>query len=127
MTRSRWPRTAAPRPVDVLANDTFAPDTGETLTVTAVTEPATGGTVTLTGGVVSFTPAADFNGTTSFTYTISDGNGGTDTATVTVNVTPVNDPPDARDDNFTVAVNSRRHGRWTCSSTTRRRRTRARR
>ncbi len=65
--------------VDVLANDTAAPDTGETLTVTAVTQPATGGTVTLTGGVVSFTPAANFNGTTTFTYSISDGNGGTAT------------------------------------------------
>ena len=39
--------------VDVLANDTTAPDSGETLTVTAVTQPATGGTVTLVGGVVS--------------------------------------------------------------------------
>src|SRR5207244_3037031 len=48
----------------VLANDSTAPDTGETLTVTAVTQPPAGGTVTLTGGVVSFTPAPDFNGTT---------------------------------------------------------------
>jgi hypothetical protein len=54
--------------------------------VTAVTQPANG-TVTLVGGVVSFTPAANFNGTTTFTYTISDGNGGTATATVTVTVT----------------------------------------
>ncbi|KFE60960.1 internalin [Hyalangium minutum] len=93
--------------VNVLANDTFAPDTGETLTVTAVTQPAVGGTaVANTTTSVSFTPAPNFNGTTTFTYTISDGNGGTDTATVTVTVTPVNDNPDARDDNFTVAVNS---------------------
>ncbi len=62
--------------VDVLANDSTAPDTGETLTVTAVTQPANG-TVTLTGGVVRFTPVANFNGTTNFTYTVSDGNGGT--------------------------------------------------
>ncbi|MCE9575942.1 MAG: cadherin-like domain-containing protein, partial [Deltaproteobacteria bacterium] len=41
--------------VNVLANDTSAPDTGETLTVTAVTQPATGGTVTLIAGVVRFT------------------------------------------------------------------------
>ncbi len=61
---SRWPRTAAATVLDVLANDTFAPDTGETLTVTAVTQPANG-TVTLVGGVVRFTPAANFNGTTT--------------------------------------------------------------
>jgi hypothetical protein len=43
--------------VNVLGNDSSAPDTGETLTVTAVTQPASGGTVTLAGGVVRFTPA----------------------------------------------------------------------
>jgi uncharacterized protein (TIGR03382 family) len=93
-------------PVDVLTNDTTAPDTGETLTVTAVTQPATGGTVTLSGGVVSFTPAPNFNGTTTFTYTVSDGSTLTDTATVTVTVTPVNDSPDAVDDSLTVAEDS---------------------
>ena len=97
---------SAATPVNVLANDTTAPDLGETLTVTAVSQPSTGGSVALAGGVVSFTPAANFFGTTSFTYTVSDGNGGTDTATVTVTVTPVNDNPDALDDSFTVAVNS---------------------
>ena len=40
----------------------------------------------------------------SFTYTISDGNGGTDTATVTIDVNGVNDAPDAVDDGFGVAV-----------------------
>ena len=85
--------------IDVLPNDGIAPDTGETLTVTAVTQPANG-TVTLVGGVVSYTPDPDFFGTDTFTYTISDGNGGTDTATVTVNVANVNDDPDA----------GRRHG-----------------
>ena len=42
----------------------------------------------------SFTPAANFNGATTISYTVSDGNAGSDTATVTVNVTPVNDAPD---------------------------------
>ncbi|QDU21945.1 Ig-like domain-containing protein [Urbifossiella limnaea] len=83
---------AAPTAVPVLANDTFAPDTGETLTVVAVTQPAHG-TVTLLAGVVSYVPAADFNGTDTFTYTISDGNGGTAVGTVRVTVTAVNDRP----------------------------------
>jgi hypothetical protein len=91
--------------VNVLANDSFAPDVGETLTVTAVTQPANGA-VTLTGGVVRFTPAANFNGTTSFSYTISDGNGGTATGTVTVTVTSVNDAPTATNDTVTVAEDS---------------------
>jgi VCBS repeat-containing protein len=78
--------------IDVLANDDDAPDTGETLTITGVTQPA-GGTVTFTAANVSFTPTANFADVTTFTYTIGDGNGGTATATVTVTVTAVNDPP----------------------------------
>ncbi len=83
--------------VNVLANDSFAPDVGETLTVTAVTQPANG-TVTLVAGVVSYTPNANYFGTDSFTYTVSDGNGGTATATVNVTVTAVNDNPTASND-----------------------------
>ena len=71
---------------------TTTPGRGETLTVTAVTQ-GTNGTVTFTGSDVTYTPDADFFGTDSFTYTISDGNGGTDTATVNVTVTNVNDAP----------------------------------
>ena len=68
---------------------------GDTLIVTANTEP-TNGTVTITpDGNYTYTPALDFNGTDSFEYTISDGNGGTDTATVTITVNPVDDIPSA--------------------------------
>ncbi|HQS45825.1 MAG TPA: Ig-like domain-containing protein, partial [Xanthobacteraceae bacterium] len=44
-------------------------------------------------GGLKFTPDSDFTGTTSFTYTVSDERGGAQTATVTVNVLPVNDAP----------------------------------
>ena len=79
----------------LLANDTD-PD-GNTLTVTSV-QSAVNGTVTLINGVAKFTPTANYNGPASFTYSISDGNGGVDTATVNITVTPVNDPPDAIND-----------------------------
>jgi large repetitive protein len=81
---------------DVLANDTSAPDVGETLTITAVSDPANG-TATIIGGgkSISYNPDPNYNGPDSFTYTISDGNGGTATATVNVTVTSTNDPPDA--------------------------------
>ncbi len=77
----------------VLTNDLLI--TGTTLTVTAVTQPASGGSVAIAngGGSVTFTPAAGFSGTTQFTYTASNGLGNSDTATVTVNVGAVNDPP----------------------------------
>jgi CSLREA domain-containing protein len=63
---------------------------GDALTVTAVSE-ATGGIVTLSNGDIVFTADADFSGTASFTYTVTDGNGGTAEATVSVDVTPVAD------------------------------------
>lgn len=80
--------------VDVLAND--VDDDGDALTVSAVSQ-GTSGTVVNNGGNVTYTPAADFNGVDSFTYTATDGTANS-TATVTVTVTPVNDAPVANDD-----------------------------
>ncbi|HEX8468128.1 MAG TPA: Ig-like domain-containing protein, partial [Allosphingosinicella sp.] len=81
---------------DLLTNDSDVD--GDTLAVTAVSN-AVGGTVVLNGdGSVTFTPTANFNGPASFDYTVSDGNGGTDTGTASFNVTPVNDPPTTNDD-----------------------------
>jgi len=81
--------------IDVLANDDD-PD-GDSLTIQSVTQGANG-SVTNNGGDVTYTPNADFNGSDQFSYTISDGNGGTDAATVTITVDPVNDAPTAVDD-----------------------------
>jgi hypothetical protein len=82
---------SSPTAFFVLDNDTD-PDPGATLRVSAVTQPANG-IVTFTASRVSFMPNANFNGITSFTYTLADSNGGTDTGTVTVTVTAVNDAP----------------------------------
>jgi len=94
--------------LDVLANDSTGDDTGETLTVIAVSSGSAGGTITIgAGGAnVRYTPAPNFFGTETFTYTLSDGNGGTATATVTVTVNPVNDNPTAVNDSFTVTEDS---------------------
>ncbi len=74
----------------LLANDSDA--NGDLLTVISAQDPA-GGVVALVGSDVQFTPTPDFNGAGGFSYTISDGKGGTSTAAVDVTVTPVNDPP----------------------------------
>ncbi|WP_169789876.1 Ig-like domain-containing protein [Actinoplanes subtropicus] len=65
--------------VPVTANDTDP--NHDTLTVTAVGSPGA-----LAGGVVTYTAPAGFSGDATFSYTISDGHGGTDTAQVTVTV-----------------------------------------
>lgn len=77
-------------PLTLLANDTDAD--GNTLTISSV-QGAVNGTVALVGSNVVFTPAANYNGPASFTYTITDGQGGSDTATVNLNICPVNDAP----------------------------------
>jgi VCBS repeat-containing protein len=84
-----------PLTIAVLAND-GDPD-GDALTVTAAS--AGNGVVAINpDGTIRYTPDADFNGTDRINYRVSDGNGGTDTATVTVTVNPVADPPVAADD-----------------------------
>lgn len=62
------------------------------------------GTITLNpDGSYDFVPAKDWNGTVPpITYTISDGEGGTDKGTLTIEVTPVNDPPVPVDDHTTT-------------------------
>ncbi|MCB5197440.1 tandem-95 repeat protein, partial [Deefgea salmonis] len=85
-------------PALLLANDTD-PD-GDTLTIISV-QNAEHGTVAIVDGKIVFTPAADYHGPASFTYTVSDGFGGTATATVNIGVTPVNDPPIAENDRYT--------------------------
>ena len=73
---------------------------GDALTVTEVRN-ATNGTVTLDAdGTILFTPDANFAGIAGFDYTVSDGQGGFDTAHVTVQVRPVNDAPVAASDAF---------------------------
>jgi VCBS repeat-containing protein len=98
----------------VLSNDSY-PDVGDTLTIASVNTSETVGAVTAWGADGSFTydPDGQFeylqagNATTdSFTYTISDGNGGNDTATVTITINGVNDPPVAVADNATTLENT---------------------
>ncbi|KXW63489.1 hypothetical protein MPHL43070_01960 [Mycolicibacterium phlei DSM 43070] len=84
----------------VLANDREVD--GDTVTATLVTGPANGA-LTLNGdGSFTYVPDADFSGTDSFTYQTSDGELTSNTALVTIVVTPVNDAPVAKDDDYTV-------------------------
>ena len=91
----------------LLANDSAGPanESTQTLTITNVSNPV-GGTVVINGMNVEFTLAANFFGTASFDYTVTD-NGTTNTVSdpksdigsVSFTVNPINDPP-----SFTIAA-----------------------
>jgi hypothetical protein len=71
--------------ISVLNNDTDVD--GDNLTVVAVTQGANGSVnITGSGKTLSYKPRNGFSGTDTFNYTVSDGKGGSATATVTVNV-----------------------------------------
>jgi VCBS repeat-containing protein len=87
----------------LLANDTDAD--GDTLSLVSV-QNAQNGTVAIVDGKVVFTPAAGFSGPASYSYTVNDGKGRTDTATVTVNVgnaAPTNTAPKGNADSYAIA------------------------
>ena len=94
------PYTATLGVNDLLLNDTD-PD-GDTLTVntTPVSGPSNGTLVLNGDGTFTYTPNATFNGSDSFVYEVSDGNGGTARATVNITVNPINDDPLAVNDAF---------------------------
>ncbi|TWU10459.1 Ig-like domain-containing protein [Allorhodopirellula heiligendammensis] len=96
---------SGPTELDVLANDTIVSGSG-TLSVVSVTQPSSGGSVTLSDGIVSFTPAANFVGTAEFTYLVAGPGGVQNTVPVTVTVTGTNDPPVGVDDTFIVDTGS---------------------
>ena len=89
-----------PLPITLTGND---PD-GDPVTFSAGS--AANGAVTGSGQNVTYTPNANFNGTDSFTFTIADDRGGSDTGTITIVVTSVNDNPDAADQTVTVTENT---------------------
>jgi len=60
------------------------------------------GNLTLAGGQASYQPTANFHGTDSFTYYVQDSLSTSNTATVTINITSVNDTPVANPDNNTT-------------------------
>ncbi|NLS95344.1 MAG: tandem-95 repeat protein, partial [Planctomycetaceae bacterium] len=84
----------------VLVNDTDADS--DTLTPTVVTQPAHGTVSMNANGTFTYTPAANYHGTDSFTYKVNDGTADSADATVTITVAPVNDAPVAAADAYSV-------------------------
>ena len=91
--------------ISVLANDTDPEN--DPLTVTEVGDAGFGAVTINEDGTVTYVPNENFSGEDQFSYTIVDGNGGTDTAIVFINVNdpppPPNLAPDAVDDDYVVS------------------------
>ena len=75
----------------LLANDTDAD--GDSLTIISVQDAQHGSVVLDSDGNILFTPDAGYSGSAGFSYTVSDGQGGTSSATATVEVGAVADAP----------------------------------
>lgn len=98
-TRTNTAKTFDPRTNDTDPNN-------DPLTITAKTDGANGTVAIISAGTqLTYTPNTGYTGADSFTYTISDGQGGTDTATVSVTVT-ANAAPVAANDSISTALNT---------------------
>jgi VCBS repeat-containing protein len=87
--------------IDVLTNDSDIEN--DTLSIASFSQPAHGSIALIDARTFRYTPANDYFGSDSFSYTISDGQGGEATATVSLTIVPVNDAPLVQDGTFTTA------------------------
>ncbi|MBE4252350.1 tandem-95 repeat protein [Vibrio parahaemolyticus] len=85
-----------PTIINVLGNDTFEGD-GKVVSLDANNGPANGTVSVNPDGSVTYTPNDNYHGADSFTYIVTSG-GVSESTTVEVNVTPVNDAPVAKND-----------------------------
>ncbi|MFW1331641.1 tandem-95 repeat protein, partial [Vibrio parahaemolyticus] len=85
-----------PTIIKVLGNDTFEGD-DKVVSLDTNNGPANGTVSVNPDGSVTYTPNDNYHGTDSFTYIVTSG-GVSESTTVSVDVTPVNDAPVAKDD-----------------------------
>ena len=95
-TDNQFATTAEDVPADIMLNAVSASAT-PTFTYTIVTPPSHG-VLAGSGPTFTYTPAEDFNGADSFTFRVNDGSHDSNTSTVNITVTEVNDAPVATDD-----------------------------
>ncbi|MDG3373161.1 tandem-95 repeat protein [Vibrio parahaemolyticus] len=85
-----------PTIIKVLGNDTFEGD-DKVVSLDAENGPKNGTVIVNNDGTVTYTPDDNYVGEDTFTYVVTSG-GVSESTTVEVNVTPVNDAPVAKDD-----------------------------
>jgi len=96
---------AVPPVFNVLANDTVnGGPVPAGATVTIVTPPRLGTAVINADQTITYTPAANANGTDAITYTVTNAGAVSNPAQATINITPINDLPVAVNDSISVVV-----------------------
>ncbi|MFN6528235.1 beta strand repeat-containing protein [Nostoc sp. ChiSLP03a] len=91
----------------LLSNDTDV-DISDVLSITGFTQPSQGSLVNNNNGTYTYTPSQNYYGSDGFTYTISDGHGGSSTATVNLTISEITPPINGTSgaDKLTGTVNS---------------------
>ena len=88
----------------------FDVDGDTNITYSKATDPAHGSVSVSAGGGYTYTPAANYNGTDSFSYRVTDGSAASNTYTVTLTVNPVNDAPVGADVSTSTPEDTARNG-----------------
>jgi hypothetical protein len=84
----------------ILAND--SDPEGHALSISVLTQPANGHLSVALDGGFSYTPDAGYTGIDVFTYSVNDGQADSNTATVQITVSAVNQPPVANNDSYST-------------------------
>ena len=92
-------------PINVLANDTLDGGAVPASAVITIVSPPGLGTAAVNGTAIDYTPNLNASGTDGFTYRVTVGAATSNIASVTITITPVNDPPVAANDTATAIAN----------------------
>ena len=103
-TTNQFATTAEDVPSEIVLN-AVSPLLGPTFTYTILSGP-TNGVLSGSGPAFTYTPAQDFHGEDSFTFKVNDGSNDSNTSTVNISVTEVNDAPSANSQSVTTGSNT---------------------
>lgn len=103
-TEDQFVTTPEDVPGEIILN-AVSPVLNPSFTYTIVSQPANG-VLSGSGPSFTYTPAQDFHGSDSFTFRVNDGSGDSNTSTVNITVTEVNDAPSANNQSVTTNNNT---------------------
>ncbi|ELB2105530.1 tandem-95 repeat protein, partial [Vibrio parahaemolyticus] len=88
--------------MQVALNDTDPDGNLDASSVTIIAQPSSGSLINNGDGSLTYTPTLNSTGQDTYQYQICDTSGSCDTATVTINIIAVNDPPNVQGEEATI-------------------------